>query len=245
MRSEVKRLYGVIHGIKNSIPSFIDGGVAVIPSRELVQDLETLLSGTKVGVEAFPPEEFHGGYIEQGGVKVWVPGEYYFERILYICDQQKLGVVYLDSFALFKQVVILKESADHLRRFSRLEDESGSLVSRRQKIREARNFDIRADYIGLIERDNYIVSVLARNPVDVAIIGQSHGDAIVMDTERLKTEGLSIGDYIRETVGTPFNGLVRATVTDSIPSRDDLKRRRRVKRLYELLTATEAPKEAN
>ena len=210
----IEALYGVVHGAE-AISLFGDRKpVFLKPSTEIQQMLHELPQGTSVGIEYHPDLPL----VRIAGAYFSPETNQYWQQIEAICTQHKLPVIYLDDIALLvnylKHIVRandleylteLTEQREYLKSEGEFPDDEGwgtteeNLISIHDRRREAYCRRVIGQYILEVKREESLLANMVNKRPQVAILGRSHSDMLILDPSLTTRHNISVGAYHPES----------------------------------------------
>ena len=198
----LEQLYGIEHGKGLEVAGIRISESSVKPSRELLENLFSLPKGTKVGIEYTP--DYTSFQIDGISVNSSPTDDWYWKRIIRVCNTKGLDIVYLEDFPTYEK-------------YARKLLESKALdLAIEQKWMKDRNFfnteegvelqnrfyiaSVEADYIFIIEREEKILDRIAQAQPHTVILGKGHTNYLMQNLEELSNHGISVRKYYEEEV---------------------------------------------
>ncbi|MFH0937429.1 MAG: hypothetical protein V1808_03995 [Candidatus Daviesbacteria bacterium] len=213
---KIDKMYGAVHGGEKTFIGIGIGDMATLPSWGLIDDLRYSPEGTLVGIEQCDPKEIRKETYNVKGTKFSFSKEskVYWKEIMQVCRERGLQIAYLDSFRLYKEVVvknleqrIYKDALiDFYQRNGPMEDTEipdPRIVALNEKIYKK---GIEARYILEVRREETIFENILKYKPSRVIIGRDHADYLLSDQYKLAEEGLAINDYRREY--NPYGNVI-------------------------------------
>jgi hypothetical protein len=213
------KLYGVLSGGDLQDPFGIRRGCfSSEPSEELLNDLESLPKGTRVGIEWFTEEDndFVKSYPAELCRKHKVDFEWakessgYWDQMIDFLAEMGHEVVFLENRDIWSRY--LDQFALHAKakqkKFVRRKNESRERYHRKLCNYNFRGYSTekRAQYIHQIERDESLLKAIIDSDVGVAIVSKGHSDQWFRNSEAIKEKnGLTIDSYAADL---PIKGAV-------------------------------------
>lgn len=192
------KLYGVTHGGSYEFGGFELAKYPVDPAPKLLESIEQLPPNSRVGVEALE-EAFEGSGLQD--VSFQDEDLAYWEEIIDRSRRFGHSLVYLDSLNLQIEAAKKRKSALEIdRALWGLSDYTVAKGKERDIVEVRFALEAVANYIFKVEREDVMFARLRATRPDLAIIGQAHGDLLML-TPNLATE-LGIAEYWHGVVPT-------------------------------------------
>ncbi|HVZ12754.1 MAG TPA: hypothetical protein VG965_07030 [Patescibacteria group bacterium] len=198
----VETLYGVIHGGSYSFEGIRIQEMSIGPSIELLEQLQELPHGSKVGIESVP--EFHNqNSFKSDGKTLRIPQEeiMYWDAIRIACLKKEHEIVYLDDLPTYRK---------HWRKMleaQRFEDQAWKVSDKDEHIeflQKAYRSGVESQNIFTFEREAKIIDNIAVHQPDVVILGKGHSDYLASNPDILIPNNISFGNYMSEEVEMPY-----------------------------------------
>jgi hypothetical protein len=245
----VERVYGAAHFVQY----FSGAGREVVPSRGLVQELQTLPSGTRIGIEEFDPQEtpnqLKGINIQVGDENIEIDGGLYWSNLTAICQNLDLEMVYLDDPLVFERYTEKLASVISVRR--QLKSYENSLDARQlsllteNTLRDFREASYKAEtegeYINAVEREEAMMKRIVKYQPQRVIVGSGHAFYWAADPSYTIQRGFEVAsfkaDYLPDM--EHYQSQVHAVLSSKLPptgSSRVLSERRSLQRRYQAVT---------
>jgi hypothetical protein len=198
MTHKIERLIGVDQGYDER---------KVLPSRSLLRTIKKLSPGTKIGLQTQPQEmweRYSSGELQADPTVVK-----YWDRLVQYCQRLGHQVQFLEDSEIYaryvEQIIPAFEAAQHLHDqsyiISRGRADGVSILEAMRSINEeVYRLSVLRDYTFVVERENGILSQMAQQKPQLAVISKDHSDSLMSNPQNFSAEDLEVGQYQREGI---------------------------------------------